>query len=133
MRFSIFIILLSFTSFSQDDIDSLTFEKDSVISFYHPEPQYPGGIDSLKNFIAKNLEANAFSHIHSEEPKKVYIEFIVEKDGSLSNFAIRKSSGIIEFDQKALDIIKKMPYWIPAEAPKGVFQRMYQIIPITLM
>lgn len=70
MRITFFILLLSLTSFSQDDIDSLTFEKDSFINFYHPEPKYPGGMDSLKNFISQNLSVEEFSHFHLEESKK---------------------------------------------------------------
>lgn len=136
MSIAFFILLLPLASFNQeitDDIDSLTVEKDSVIIFYNPEPKFPGGMDSLKNFITQNLSVKEFSHFHSEESKKVFIEFLVEKDGSLSNFSIKKSSGIPEFDKKALEMLKKMPKWIPAESPKGDFYQMYLTIPITLV
>lgn len=44
----------------------------------------------------------------------VYIEFIVNEDGSLSDFGVLK--GILEsFDNSALETVKKMPNWTPAQ------------------
>jgi protein TonB len=45
---------------------------------------------------------------------KVFIGFIVNVDGSLSDFKIVK--GLADpFDKSALETLKKMPNWIPAK------------------
>jgi protein TonB len=60
---------------------------------------------------------------------KVYVQFVVEKDGSLSNITIRMSSKNAELDQEAINVIKKMPNWIPGSI-KGKSVRVKQTIPI---
>ena len=45
---------------------------------------------------------------------KVYIGFVVEIDGSLTNFTIVKSAHPL-LDEEALRVVKLMPKWIPGK------------------
>lgn len=54
------------------------------------------------------------SAIEAQIEGTVYVEFVVEKDGSLTDIHIaRKSTSLL--DQEALRVIKAMPKWIPGK------------------
>ena len=81
-----------------------------IICVFEPMPSYPGGHAEMKTFIEKNLkypkDSRTFQGI-------VFIEFIVNEDGSLSDFRVAK--GLMDsFDNCALETVKSMPNWIPA-------------------
>lgn len=70
-------------------------------------PEFPnGGMHGMRKFIA--------SHIPQDIPGEgqVVVGFIVTKDGSLANIQIQRSMGK-QLDEIAVDIVKKMPKWIP--------------------
>jgi hypothetical protein len=75
-------------------------------------PQFPGGPDSLQAYVRRNLKLSG--KLKSEAI--LDLEFTVEKDGSLSQMEIVRSKGIGQQDKEAfLNILRKMPHWIPAE------------------
>lgn len=90
-------------------------------------PEYPGGIDSLLTFIRKNLKYPA-------EDKEngvlgiVLAEFVVEKDGSVSNIKIVVSLSPA-CDAEVVRVLSLMPKWVPGTA-KGNPVRVYYRIPI---
>jgi TonB family protein len=74
-------------------------------------PSYPGGHSEMIKFIKKNLKFPKDSDTTVQG--KVYIEFVVNDNGSLSDFRVVK--GLADaFDNSALETVKKMPNWIPA-------------------
>ena len=89
-------------------------------------PSYPGGHAAMMKFIKKNLK---YPRDSKTVAGKVYVGFVVTDDGSLSNFRIVK--GLVDsFDNSALEVVKKMPKWIPARRDnKAVATEM--VIPIT--
>ncbi len=86
-----------------------------------PEPQ--GGFAGFYKFLQKELRYPDQARRMGIEGK-VYIEFIVEKDGSLSNMKVIKSVGG-GCDEEALRVLKKSPKWTPGNnAGRGVRVRM---------
>ena len=86
-------------------------------------PEFIGGINELKKYIqikTKDLD---------KERIRVVVSVVIEKDGSLSNFNIAKSYSK-EMDQKALEIVKKLPHWHPAILD-GKAIRCRMLIPVT--
>lgn len=93
------------------------------------EPQYPGGIEEFYKFVGQNFK------IPEEASKnkikgKVDIEFMVEKDGSLSEFKIVKDLGY-GLGNEAIRILKLSPKWIPA-SQDGKPVRVSYSLPITI-
>jgi protein TonB len=62
------------------------------------------------------------------EQGKVYVEFVVEKDGSLTNFKVFKSV-TPALDQEALRVAMLMPKWIPA-MNEGLVVRSKVVVPM---
>ena len=130
----LFILLLVITSFSQfgfSTSNEVLYPQDSSMVYDFPEKmaQFPGPPDAMDLFIRKNLVYPANLRAAGVQDK-VYVQFVVEKDGSLSNITIRMSSKNVELDQEAINVIKKMPNWIPGSI-KGKSVRVKQTIPIT--
>ncbi|MDR1698211.1 MAG: energy transducer TonB [Prevotellaceae bacterium] len=90
-------------------------------------PQYPGGVAAMKDFIRRNLRYPASAR-ESSIQGRVIIEFIVEKDGSLSDFKIRRSLEK-DCDNEALRVVQMMPKWIPGKQ-NGQLVRVRILIPI---
>lgn len=102
------LIFITSNTFGQDK-DSL--DASDIIFVSEPQPSYPGGYVEMGNFLKKNLK---YPRVPRTVKGKVFIEFIVNVDGSLSDFKILKGLGE-PFDTTALETIKKMPNWIPAK------------------
>lgn len=60
---------------------------------------------------------------------KVYIKFIIEPNGKLSNITIVRGLGTL-YDEEAMRVMKKMPNWNPGEC-NGIKVPVYYSIPIS--
>jgi len=91
-------------------------------------PSFVGDEKSRLNFINENL-------IYPEEAKekeiegKVYITFVIEKDGSINDPMIKRDIGGGCGDE-ALRIVKLMPKWNPGTQRGGIVRVQYTM-PIT--
>jgi len=97
--FSISCVKTGAQNIQQADPIYSIFDVDSL-------PDYPGGSAKLNEYISSELSKRSFETC----PGVVMINFIVEKDGSLSNFRfIRKVCP--SADETVMEIMKKMPKW----------------------
>lgn len=91
---------------------SLDIDPD-VYLIVEEEPEYVGGIEAMLKFIKDNVnypEKAKNNNIHG----KVFVGFIIERDGSLSNIKVIR--GITpECDAEAVRIISTMPKWQPGK------------------
>lgn len=106
----VFALLLGFVSTLWAQIGQDTSE---VFVVVEQDPEFPGGYDSLYGFISSRLVYPAEAKANGIEGK-VYLQFIVEKDGSLSCFRLLRDIGG-GCGQAALEVLKQMPRWIPAK------------------
>lgn len=99
----------------------------TVIRFVEIMPEFPGGMNEFTKYLQKELK-------YPEECRKkgitgrVLVEFIVEKDGSISN--VRTIVPVYPaLDAEAERVIRKSPKWKPGyQLGKPV--RVYYQIPI---
>jgi len=92
-------------------------------------PEFPGGPEALKRFLAKNLTTP--SDLEDGEKKTVHIRFKVDKDGAVNTFEIITSGGN-EFDNEVVRVCKKMPHWIPA-LQNGINVPVSYVLPVTFI
>jgi TonB family protein len=106
------IILFFILTFSFSIKAQKVEEDDKIFQCFYPEWQaeFKGGNDSLRLFFVKNLQ---YPKTNSCVSGKVYILFIVEKDGKITHPKILKSLAK-EFDDEAMRVVRLMPKWIPA-------------------
>lgn len=103
--------------------------QDEIISFAEVMPEFPGGMEALMAFINLNLKYPAADRENGIEGN-MYVNFVVEKDGSLTHFKILRSvSGSVGMDQEAKRLILSMPKWTPG-MQNGVPRRVSYTLPI---
>lgn len=88
-------------------------------------PVYPGGMEALIKFLQRNLK----SPTELDQPTQVNIQFVVGKDGSISELMILKSGGNA-FDKEVERVVKMMPNWVPGEQ-NGHPVAVYFNLPVT--
>lgn len=86
-------------------------ETEERVVFRQSDAQFPGGIESFKKFLTKNLVTP--DDLQVEEKKTVLVRFKVDVDGSISNTEILQSGGD-KYDREVLRVLHKMPKWVPA-------------------
>jgi periplasmic protein TonB len=94
--------------------DNLTPKSDSIYTKVDVMPEFPGGMKELGKYVdGKN------NHYYPKEARKnkiegkVMIQFIINEDGTPSDFKVVKGIGY-GCDEAALEAFKKMPKWTPA-------------------
>jgi protein TonB len=101
--------------------------EETIYDFAEPEPSFPGGQAALIEFLTKNTVYPAEAK-EMELEGKCYVQFVVEKDGTCTNFILVKGSHDI-LDKEALRVVKSMPKWEPGMV-QGQPVRVKMIIPI---
>jgi len=116
-------------------IEEIVFEEpvkeeaiEEIFTIVEQYPSYDGGDIAFVKFVQKNL-------VYPEKARRmglegrVFIQFIVETDGSLTDFSILK--GIMGgCNEEALRVMKESPRWL-AGKQRGRSVRVQMIIPIT--
>ncbi len=89
-------------------------DKDVEVYVVVEQPaEFPGGEVALNKFLAENIKYPDLARTSGIEGK-VYIRFVVEKDGSVSNVKIMRDIGG-GCGAEAVRVVKSMPKWKPAK------------------
>ena len=98
-----------------------------IYRFTEEMPKFPGGIKALTSYIGQSLHYpdTAFKY---GIVGTVLVEFIVEKDGSVSHVNV-KVPLFYDCDDEAVRIVKSMPKWNPAKI-QGEPVRCYYQVPV---
>lgn len=114
--FLIFYVGLSIVSKSvlaQGTIRNLLlYEPDkNAYTVVEKPPKFPGGAEALGRYIQRNLHYPATAKV-ANVSGKVYVQFIVRKDGQITDIDILKGLGF-GCDEEALQVVRQMPNWVP--------------------
>ena len=90
-------------------------------------PSFPGGQSALMDYFKKNLKYPVIA-IENGIQGRVIIQFIVEKDGSISSAKYIRGVDP-SLDKEAMRIVNAMPKWVPGKQ-KGESVRCFITIPI---
>lgn len=113
---------------SGEEISSTDILICPMSSYPYSLPSYPGGHKKMMQFMAE----------HIEWPKEfdtgciqgtVVVRFTVEKDGKISSARILKNL-YPAFDAIGLQMVQKMPNWLPGTTKEGVPLAMEMNLPI---
>ena len=113
----------SIQCFSQNYEDSIIYE---LVDVY---PEFPGGEIEFLKYVNQNIQWNQLSDCDYSK-SKIYVRFVVEIDGELSDFEIVK--GICTNDLEiVLKLFESIPNWSPGIL-NGKTVRSYYILPLQL-
>ena len=95
-------------------------EEDVVFHVSEENPEFPGGTAALMKYLVDNIKYPRISREKGSQGR-VFLRFIVDKDGSVTNVEVLKSSGDVYLDREAVRVAKSMPKWKPGrQAGKAV-------------
>lgn len=91
-------------------------------------PEFPGGIKELMDYLGTNVKypENAMK---KNVQGRVVVQFVVEKDGSLSEASVIRSIDP-DLDAEALRVVQTMPKWKPG-MQKGQAVRVKYTLPVS--
>ena len=109
------------------DYDRIEIEDGDTI-FHVPEffPKFPGGADSLNAYLRREIIYPNYLDVAGT----VLVEFVVERDGSVTQPRVKVSLNPEFHDKEALRVIQSMPKWEPATV-NGAPVRCYYQVPVT--
>lgn len=120
MKYVLFLVyFISFSSFTQED--TLVYENPD------PEAEFPGGFDSMMVWVQQDLVSNEeiYASMGQYCFTNVFLDFIVEKDGSLSNVkAHNKCNSDLSY---YVDLFSRSPKWTPAQYRGKIVRSRYRL------
>jgi TonB family protein len=105
----------------------MPFGSDDIYRVVDTYPAPPGGIGAFETFLSFNSEypeTDQKNDVHG----RVIMEFVVEKDGALSNFKVLRAPSLT-LGQEALRVFKKSYKWTPA-LKNGKIVRAWYVFPM---
>ncbi len=90
------------------------------------KPDFPGGMDKFYSYVGKNYRTPEEEGLKG----KVYVTFVVEKDGSLTDIKVLRDIGY-GTGAEAIRVLKKCPKWNPG-VQNGKPVRVLYSLPITI-
>jgi len=104
--------------------------EEPILIFAEEMPAFPGGEKSLLSFLSKNTKYPAIA-TETGVTGKVIVNFIVNKDGSISDAKVIRSVDP-SLDKEALRVVNSMPMWKPGKQ-SGQFVRVSYSVPINFV
>lgn len=89
-------------------------DEDEIFDVAENMPQFPGGDEALMQFLSKNMKYPTLAQEQGIQGR-VYIQFVVNKDGSIVDVKVYKSLDA-SCDKEALRVVKSMPKWSPGRS-----------------
>jgi periplasmic protein TonB len=118
LSFSILLIIISINSFSQKK------KEEEIFTAVEQQAEFPGGMGAFGKYLQKNLT------YEKEEkgifPTKIYVQFVVEKNGSISHFEVLKGPLSVETRQHFFKILSAVK-WKPGRQSGRIVRSRFTI------
>lgn len=103
----ILLVLFSFNSYAQKaDV------RDEIFTAIEHLAEFPGGQRAFSAYIQSNLKYPEEAQRAKFSGGKVYVQFVVNTDGTIDDVQVLKSIGF-GCDEEAIRLIKSVPKWNP--------------------
>ena len=114
------------TNKKQDVKTTEQLSDETIYNAVEKKPEFPGGMQKFYEYVAN-------SYTYPKDFKgsgKIFMQFIVEKDGTLSNVKILRDLGFGTGDEAAR-VLKESPKWEPG-IQNGKAVRVLYSLPLSL-
>ncbi|WP_316805994.1 TonB family protein [Pedobacter agri] len=119
---------LNIIGYSAPSVNGSTDEKTEKIYDFvsiEKQPEYPGGITKFYQYLGRSIKYPKAA-LDNNVQGKVFLSFVVEKDGSLSDIQITRGLGS-GTDEEAVRVISGSPKWNPGLAEGKAVRVKYNI------
>ena len=104
-------------------------DEDVVFQVVEQQPEFPGGLQALNEYLAYNINYPRISRDNGSQGR-VFVRFIINTDGSISDAEVIRSSGDMYLDREAVRVVSGMPRWKPGKED-GKVVRAYYTLPVS--
>lgn len=91
-------------------------------------PEFPGGTSALMKYLNSSIKYPVIAQENGIQGR-VVCQFVVNKDGSIVDIEVARSSGDASLDKEAVRVIKAMPKWTPGKQ-RGKPVRVKYTLPV---
>ena len=109
------------------EIEEEEIEEEEVFLSVEENPEFPGGPAKLLEYVQKNLKYPMQAR-ESDIQGKVFVGFVVEKDGSITNVQVLRGIGG-GCDEEAIRVVQSLPKFKPGKQ-RGNPVRVAYTLPI---
>ena len=102
-------------------------EENKVFDVVEQMPSFPGGMPALMQWLSQNIKYPVIAAENGVQGR-VIVQFVVEKDGSITDVHVAKSVDP-SLDKEAARVVKAMPHWIPGKQ-NGSAVRVKYTVPV---
>ncbi|WP_026706119.1 energy transducer TonB [Flavobacterium soli] len=107
--------------------DQKIVEDNQIYNAVEVKPDFPGGIQKFYDFVGKNYRVPEGEDLKG----KVFVQFVVEKDGSLTDIKVMRDLGY-GTGKEAIRVLQKSPKWKPG-IQNGRPVRVLYSLPISIV
>ncbi len=112
---------------SEGYVPPVTDSQEEIFSVVEEQPLYPGGNAAMMKFLSNNIKYPVAAQEKGTQGR-VITNFVVEKDGSLSDIQVIRGVDP-SLDAEAIRVIQSMPNWKPG-TQKGETVRVRYTLPV---
>lgn len=88
-------------------------QEEKIFIVVEDQPSFPGGEKARMQYLANNIDYPQLAR-ESGIQGTVYVTFVVEKDGSVTDVRVLRGIGG-GCDEEAIEVVKNMPKWKPGK------------------
>ncbi len=103
-------------------------EDNTVFMVVEQAPEFPGGMQKLMRFLGENVKYPVIAQENGIQGRAI-CQFVVNRDGSIVDIQVVRSSGDASLDKEAIRLIKSMPPW-KAGQQRGKAVRVKFTLPV---
>ncbi len=103
---------------------------DKIFTIVEEKPEFPGGYAALQMWLKDHVKYPTIAQENGVQGK-VYVKFVVNKDGSIVNVEILRGVDL-SLDKEAVRVVKSMPKWKPGKQ-RGKPVRVSYNVPINFV
>lgn len=88
-------------------------EEETIFTVVEDDPEFPGGLEALYKYVGENI---VYPQVAKDNniTGKVYVTFVVERDGSVSGVKVLRDIGG-GCGPEAVRVVKSLPRWKPGK------------------
>ncbi|MBR2194116.1 MAG: M56 family metallopeptidase [Salinivirgaceae bacterium] len=109
-------------------LENREIPEDEIFIIVEDMPEFPGGEEELRKFIAENVEYPEDAKAQKQEGK-VFVKFVIDKEGNVRDAEIVNGTRFESLNNEALRVIKSMPQWKPGKQ-RGQNVNVSFVVPI---
>ena len=123
----LYLIFFSNFSYSSSFTNVVVINNDSVYEQVDVFPEFVGGMEAMTSYIQERM-VYPKEAIANKETARVFVEFIVDKSGSVKDVQLKRQ-GKKYFDDEAIRVVSEMPKW-KAGLLNGKYVNTRLVLPI---